>query len=139
MRRALVLVVPLLGVAVLGTIVAIAGGRDEPTLFERVAAHPERFRDRSVRVTGRIVARPSMPPLNHAFVLEGAGGRRLLVLSEPSVDPAAILIGARVAVRGAAVALRPSSDELAGDLADLAGRFDAVAILKARTLAPRPG
>ena len=43
-RRAHLLLVPLLGIAVLAAVVALVGARRDPgTTFQRVAANPERF------------------------------------------------------------------------------------------------
>ena len=141
---------PLLGLAALIIVVAIAGGREgRKTMFERVVADPRHFNGDEVRVTGRIAAEPARGlPLarSQTLVLEGPHGRRLLVLPAAGVRPPDVSIGVRVAVRGDVLVLPPSADERTGDrpgdvvtVNDLAARYDTVAALRAGEISVRAG
>ena len=148
-RSPRVLLVPLLGVAALLALVAIAGGRDQPrTAFERVAANPEHYRGRTVQVTGRVVAHPvHIPPrLLGSFVLRGPQGRRMLVIPKPDGVLQPVGLGARTAVRGTVVPVEPSADDLDGDrpgdvvaIGDVAARVDVVALIRADAVTMRAG
>jgi hypothetical protein len=106
------------------TIVVLAGARaDRGTPFERLATNPERFLGEEVRVTGRIVARPTR---DERVVLENANGQRLLLVPPKE---SRLPIGVRVAVRGR-VALRVD---------DLAVRSGTSTILLASELSARAG
>lgn len=124
MRRAYLLLVPLLGIAVLAAVVALVGARRNPdTPFQRVTANPIPLLGEEVRVTGRIVARPTRDEL---FVLENATGQRLLLVPP---DEAKLAIGVRVSVRGRVELLVNA----------VAARVGTTALLRARALTARAG
>ncbi len=124
MGRFHILLVPLLGAVALSTIIVLAGARaDRGTPFERLATNPERFLGEEVRVTGRIVARPTR---DERVVLENAKGQRLLLVPPKELR---LPIGVRVAVRGR-VALRVD---------DLAVRSGTSTLLLASELSARAG
>lgn len=139
-------IAPVLGVLALIAVVAIAGGRDDAraTAFERVASVPDRYTGQHVRVTGRVVERPTRVPttLRGTFALAGPQGRRLLVIPPPGETLAPVAEGMRVAVRGRVLAVQPAADEQGPDIVatagDVATRLGAVAFLRASEVAPRP-
>ena len=130
--------VPLLGLAALAAVVVLAGGRPAPSAFERVVAHPERFRAQQVAVTGRVrdIEAPTGYP--SAFVLEGPQGRRLLIVPRLAHRVAARTPGGRATVRGEVIPLEPRADGHNGrdevvTLGELARRVQAGAILQTGT------
>lgn len=123
-RRAHLLLVPLLGIAVLAAVVALVGARRDPgTPFQRVAADPERFLGEEVRVSGRVVARPARDAL---YVLEDTTGQQLLLVPP---DEAQLAIGVRVSVRGRVELL----------VSDVAARVGTTTLVRARALTARAG
>ncbi|HET6547302.1 MAG TPA: hypothetical protein VFG79_02515 [Solirubrobacter sp.] len=138
-KRRLTLI-PLLGVAALVVVIAVAGGGEQRATFEHVAAHPERYQDREVRLTGRVESRPLRVPaaLLGSFVLAGSAGERLLVIAAKDEVLPRVPEGERVTVRGTVVPVAPFADDSTGDrprdtisAGDLAERVHAVALLRA--------
>jgi hypothetical protein len=140
------IVVPLLGIAALLGVVALAGGDEDPgRLIGRVIADPERYDGRTVRVTGIARSAPGPLPvrLNDAFVLEGPYGGRLLVArdGDASWDLTRAVPGLRVSVRGDLAALDPFLQEPGEDavaIGDVALRAGAAAVLRAGDVQARP-
>jgi hypothetical protein len=146
MRRAHLIAVPLVLLVALVVVIALSGARTRrASPLERVAAHPERYDGSRLTITGRVIDRPDrVPPgMLGAFVLSGAGGRRLLVVPKRHGVLPLVSAGTRVTVRGEVVALDPWADDRGGDgprdpvaIGDVAARAGAQALLEADRVQP---
>jgi hypothetical protein len=102
---------------------------------DAVASDPASFRGGVLTLRGRVVERPLRVSARDrgAFVLEGRGGERLLVVPADRTRLPAFRTGVDVTVRGTVV-IPPDSRRLARRAASrtaLAKRFDAPALVKA--------
>ena len=102
--------VPLLGTVLLAAVVLLAGGGG-PTAFERVAAHPDRFRSQRMTVTGRVRRITAPPASAGAFLLVGPHGCRS---RRPApLAPAGGRDNEARSVRGAVIPVRPYAESRA--------------------------